>query len=92
MLLSRDRIDEDTWAEFEEDLITSDLGVAPAIELVTALRTRLRVEGVSDLAQAKAILRAGADQADRPHAGPDGARGPAGASGGGARGRGQRNR
>jgi fused signal recognition particle receptor len=57
LLLSRDRIDEETWDEFEETLITSDLGVAPATELVTALRTRLRVEGVSDPAQAKAILR-----------------------------------
>ena len=45
MLLSRDRIDEDTWEDFEEALITSDLGVAPTTELVTALRTRLRVEG-----------------------------------------------
>jgi fused signal recognition particle receptor len=58
MLLSRDRIDEETWEEFEEVLITSDLGVAPTTELVTALRARLRVEGVSDPAQAKAILRA----------------------------------
>jgi fused signal recognition particle receptor len=57
LLLSRDRIDEETWDEFEETLITSDLGVAPSTELVTALRTRLRVEGVSDPAQAKAILR-----------------------------------
>jgi fused signal recognition particle receptor len=57
MLISRDRIDEETWDEFEETLITSDLGVAPTTELVTALRTRLRVEGVSDPAQAKAILR-----------------------------------
>ncbi len=57
LLLSRDRIDEDTWEEFEETLITSDLGVAPTSELVTALRTRLRVEGVSDPAQAKDILR-----------------------------------
>jgi fused signal recognition particle receptor len=58
LLLSRDRIDEDTWEEFEETLITSDLGVGPTTELVTVLRTRLRVEGVSDPAQAKAILRA----------------------------------
>ena len=34
MLLSRDRIDEETWEEFEETLITSDLGVAPTTELV----------------------------------------------------------
>ena len=58
MLLSRDRIDEDTWEEFEETLITSDLGVAPTTELVSALRTKFRVEGVSEPAQAKAILRA----------------------------------
>jgi fused signal recognition particle receptor len=58
MLLSRDRIDEDTWEEFEETLITSDLGVAPATELVDSLRTRFRVEGVSEPKQARAILRA----------------------------------
>jgi fused signal recognition particle receptor len=58
MLLSRDRIDEDTWDEFEETLITSDLGVAPATELVDSLRTRFRVEGISEPRQAKAILRA----------------------------------
>jgi fused signal recognition particle receptor len=57
MLLSRDRIDEDTWEEFEETLITSDLGVAPATELVDSLRTKFRVEGVSEPRQAKAILR-----------------------------------
>jgi fused signal recognition particle receptor len=58
MLLSRDRIDEDTWEEFEETLITSDLGVAPTTELVSALRTKFRVEGVAEPAQARAILRA----------------------------------
>jgi fused signal recognition particle receptor len=57
MLLSRDRIDEDTWEEFEETLITSDLGVAPTTELVNSLRTKFRVEGVSGPTQAKAILR-----------------------------------
>ena len=58
MLLSRDRIDEDTWDEFEETLITSDLGVAPATELVDSLRTRFRVEGISEPGRARAILRA----------------------------------
>jgi fused signal recognition particle receptor len=57
MLLSRDRIDEDTWEEFEETLITSDLGVGPTTELVNSLRTKFRVEGVSQPTQAKAILR-----------------------------------
>jgi fused signal recognition particle receptor len=56
-LISRDRIDEDTWDAFEETLITSDLGVGPTTELVQALRTRLRVDGVSDPLRARAILR-----------------------------------
>jgi len=58
LLITRDRIDEDTWEEFEETLITSDLGVAPTTELVESLRAKLRVEGVSQPGQAKAILRA----------------------------------
>jgi fused signal recognition particle receptor len=57
LLISRDRIDEDTWNDFEETLISSDLGVAPATELVETLRTRFRVDGVSDAATAKRILR-----------------------------------
>ena len=58
LLITRDRIDEDTWEEFEETLITSDLGVAPTTELVESLRNKLRVEGVAEPGQAKAILRA----------------------------------
>jgi fused signal recognition particle receptor len=57
LLLSRDRIDEDTWEDFEDTLITSDLGVGPTTELVTALRARLRVDGVADPAEARAVLR-----------------------------------
>jgi fused signal recognition particle receptor len=58
LLITRDRIDEDTWEEFEATLITSDLGVAPTTELVDALRNKLRVEGVSAPGEARAILRA----------------------------------
>ena len=58
LLITRDRIDEDTWEEFEATLITSDLGVAPTTELVESLRSKLRVEGISEPGQAKAILRA----------------------------------
>jgi fused signal recognition particle receptor len=57
LLLSRDRIDEDTWEDFEDTLITSDLGVGPTTELVTALRARLRTEGVSDPGLARQVLR-----------------------------------
>ncbi|RYP84628.1 signal recognition particle-docking protein FtsY [Nocardioides guangzhouensis] len=44
-LLSRDRLDEDTWEDIEDTLLTADVGVAPTQELVEKLRTRLRVEG-----------------------------------------------
>ncbi len=57
LLITRDRIDEDTWEKFEETLITSDLGVLPTTELVESLRSKLRVEGVSEPGKARAILR-----------------------------------
>ncbi|MDP3890990.1 signal recognition particle-docking protein FtsY [Nocardioides sp.] len=44
-LLSRDRLDEDTWEDIEDTLLTADIGVTPTQELVERLRTRLRVEG-----------------------------------------------
>lgn len=56
-LLSRDRLDDDTWEEIEDTLLTADLGVAPSQQLVERLRTRARVEGLSDPAQARAVLR-----------------------------------
>ena len=48
-LLSRDVIDEDTWEEIEDLLITADVGVTPTQELVARLRTRVKVEGVSSV-------------------------------------------
>jgi fused signal recognition particle receptor len=47
-LLSRDRLDEDTWESIEDTLLTADVGVAPTQELVEHLRTRLRVEGAPE--------------------------------------------
>ena len=44
-LLSRDRLDEDTWEEIEDILLTADIGVGPTQELVGRLRARMRVEG-----------------------------------------------
>jgi fused signal recognition particle receptor len=55
-LLSRDRLDEDTWEEIEDTLITADVGVGPTTELVERLRTRLRVEGGS-VSEARSVLR-----------------------------------
>ncbi len=56
LLLSRDRLDEDTWEEIEDTLITADVGVAPTQELVERLRTRMRIEGVSPT-DARLVLR-----------------------------------
>jgi fused signal recognition particle receptor len=55
-LLSRDVIDDDTWEEIEDLLITADVGVAPTQELVARLRTRVKVEGVTS-ASVQDILR-----------------------------------
>jgi fused signal recognition particle receptor len=56
-LLSRETLDDATWDEVEETLLTSDLGVAPTAQLVDRLRTRVRVEGVQDPAAVKRLLR-----------------------------------
>ncbi|WP_210438243.1 signal recognition particle-docking protein FtsY [Nocardioides xinjiangensis] len=55
-LLSRDRLDEDTWEAIEDTLLTADVGVAPTQALVERLRTRLRVEG-GQAPDARAVLR-----------------------------------
>ncbi|GAA1163486.1 signal recognition particle-docking protein FtsY [Nocardioides aquiterrae] len=54
-LLSRDRLDEDTWESIEDTLLTADVGVTPTRELVEHLRTRLRVEGSPE--DARSVLR-----------------------------------
>jgi len=55
-LLSRDRLDEDTWEAIEDTLLTADVGVVPTQELVERLRTRMKVEGKSS-DSIEAILR-----------------------------------
>lgn len=55
-LLSRDKLDEDTWEAIEDLLIGADIGVAPTQELVDRLRARLRVEG-GQIPDARAVLR-----------------------------------
>jgi fused signal recognition particle receptor len=54
-LLSRERLDEQTWEDIEDVLLTADIGVRPTQELVERLRTRLRVEGGAP--DARAVLR-----------------------------------
>jgi fused signal recognition particle receptor len=56
-LLSRDRLDDDTWDEIEETLITADVGVAPARQMVDELRTKTKVLGTRDTAQVRDLLK-----------------------------------
>lgn len=56
-LLSADRLDQTTWDDLEETLITSDLGVGPTTELIAALRRELAIDGVSDVTRAREVLR-----------------------------------
>jgi fused signal recognition particle receptor len=48
-LLSRETVDESTWEEIEEVLLTADLGVAATTELVDALRVRVLAEGQDNI-------------------------------------------
>jgi len=56
-VLSRDNLTEDDWDELEETLLLADVGAGPTDELIEALRTRVRVEGLRDGDQARAVLR-----------------------------------
>ena len=57
-LLSRGTLDEQTWEEIEDTLITADVGVAPARQMVDELQTKMKVAGSRDLSEARALLRA----------------------------------
>ena len=56
-VLSRDQLTEDDWDELEETLLRADVGPGPTAELIEALRTRVRVEGVRDPLSVRLILR-----------------------------------
>ncbi len=56
-LLSRDVLDEDTWEEVEDTLLTADMGVAATTEVVARLRTRVRVDGVRTAGALRPLLR-----------------------------------
>ena len=79
-LLSSGKLDDQTWEEIEEILITADMGAGPAAHMVERLRTEVKVEGTSNLAEVKAMLRAdlleqvGADLDRTLHTAPHGDR------------------
>jgi fused signal recognition particle receptor len=56
-LLSSDRIDENVWDEVEETLLLADLGTEPTMQLVDALRERVKVLGTRTPEHVKALLR-----------------------------------
>ena len=57
-LLAADRLDAEAWEDLEATLITSDLGVGPTDQLITALRREVAIDGVADPAKAREVLRA----------------------------------
>jgi fused signal recognition particle receptor len=79
-LLSRDKLDDDTWDELEETLITADVGVEATRSIVERLRERARVQGTASADElrrmlAEELLEALDPAADRslratPHARP----------------------
>ncbi len=56
-LISAGKLDEQAWEEIEDTLITADMGVGPARELVEQLKTEVKVAGSQDPAEVKALLR-----------------------------------
>jgi fused signal recognition particle receptor len=56
-LLSSAKLDDETWDEVEEVLITADMGAGPAMALVDRLRTEVKVAGTRDMGSVKELLR-----------------------------------
>jgi fused signal recognition particle receptor len=56
-LLSSGKLDDATWDEVEEILITADMGAGPALQLVDRLRTEVKVAGTRDVGEVKELLR-----------------------------------
>jgi fused signal recognition particle receptor len=56
-VLSRDRIDDETWEDLEDTLISADLGVETSRELVARLGEQARVTGATSPEQLQDLLR-----------------------------------
>ncbi|MGW6154962.1 signal recognition particle-docking protein FtsY [Streptomyces sp. NPDC055144] len=56
-LLAREHLDEDTWEEIEDTLLTADVGVQPTQELVDRLRERVKVLGTRTPDELRTLLR-----------------------------------
>jgi len=58
-LISTGKLDDQAWEAMEDTLITADMGVVPAREVVDQLRTEVKVVGTNDPAEVRGLLRAG---------------------------------
>jgi fused signal recognition particle receptor len=47
-VLSRSKVDQETWDDLEEALIRADVGVGPTTELLDATRARVKAEAITD--------------------------------------------
>ena len=56
-LLSSATLDDSTWEQIEDTLITADMGVGPARQLVEQLRTEVKVAGTRDPAVIRELLK-----------------------------------
>lgn len=56
-VLGRSTLDDAAWEEIEDTLLAADVGVTATDELVSNLRTTLKVDGITDPERAKAALR-----------------------------------
>jgi fused signal recognition particle receptor len=56
-LLSRSRLDDQTWEEIEDTLITADVGVTPARQITDELRTEVKVLGSRSPEDVRTLLR-----------------------------------
>jgi fused signal recognition particle receptor len=57
-LLSSGKLDEQAWEAIEDTLITADMGIGPARQLVEQLRTEVKVVGTQDPVAVRGLLRA----------------------------------
>jgi fused signal recognition particle receptor len=56
-LISSGKLDEQSWEDIEDTLITADMGVGPARELVEELKTEVKVAGTTDPGAVREMLR-----------------------------------
>jgi fused signal recognition particle receptor len=56
-LISSGRLDEQSWEQIEDTLISADMGVGPARELVEELKTEVKVAGTTEPAAVREMLR-----------------------------------